>query len=147
MSGQRLLGPALVALLCVGCAEPAWEPARLEARHPALAALEGHRLGDVRPYYLPLGGRLTLFLCRWPDGARIPVTLPAHATPAERGKLEAALAAWERAGLPLRFERVPRFAGVGIEIEIVDGMLAVANTFLDGEPPQDDMTLVAMVAR
>ena len=31
--------------------------------------------------------------------------------------------------------------------EIVDGMLDTASRFLGGEPPQDDITLVAMVAR
>jgi len=123
---------AAVAGLALACAEPAWRVAELEARHPALRAVDGHRLADVRPYYLPLSGRLTLFVCRWPDAAAVPVALPADATTEERAKLEAALAGWEAAGLGLRFERRSRLAGAGIEIELIEGMLpAAANTVAD----------------
>jgi hypothetical protein len=125
-------GLAAAAALALACAEPAWRVADLEARHPALGAVEGHRLADVRPYFLPMAGRLTLFLCRWPDAALVPVALPAGATPDEIAKLEAALAGWEAQGLGVRFERVRRLEGAGIEIELVEGMLpAAANTVAD----------------
>jgi hypothetical protein len=127
------IGAGLVAaVLGLACAEPPWRVVDLEARHPALRAVEGHRLGDVRPYYLPMAGYLALFVCRWPDAARVPVALPADATPDEVAKLEAALAGWEALGLGVRFERVARLAGVGIEIELVEGLLpGAANTVAD----------------
>jgi hypothetical protein len=114
----------------LACAERAWEVERLELRHPALQARGPHRLGDITPYYLPAAGRLTLFLCRWLDGATVPVSLPADATPDQRRKLEAALGAWERA-VGLSFER-RELSGVGIEIRLFDDMLAYqANTEAD----------------
>jgi hypothetical protein len=120
----------LAALMGLACAERAWEVERLELQHPALRARSPHRLGDITPYYLPAAGRLTLFLCRWLDGATVPVSLPADATPEQRRKLEAALGAWQRA-LGLRFE--PReLSGVGIEIRLFDDFLAYqANTVAD----------------
>jgi hypothetical protein len=118
-------------LLACGGGGPAREG--LGLRHPELAAIEGHRLADTRPYYLPADGRLTLFLCRWPDSAVIPVALPPDADAEERRKLEAALAAWQGAGLGVSFERrTGNLDGVGIEIRLRDDMLAYsANTVVD----------------
>jgi hypothetical protein len=128
----RIRAGLAAAALVLACAEPAWRVAALEARHPALRAVDGHRLGDVRPYYLPMHDRLTLFLCRWPDAASVPVALPADATAEETARLEAALTGWEALGLGVRFERVRRLEGVGIEIELIEGMLpAAANTVAD----------------
>jgi len=127
----RVAVPAVAAGV-LGCAEPAWDAARLEQHHPELTKLEGHRLADVRPFYWPAGDRLTLLLCRWPDAARIPVVLPRDATPDRRRRLEAALTAWEEAGLGIRFERTAALAAGGIEIELVPDMLAwSANTEAD----------------
>jgi hypothetical protein len=121
---------ALAALVGPGCAEPAWQLEGLELRHPALRARSPHRLGDTTPYYLPAAGHLTLFLCRWLDGATVPVSLPANATPEQRRKLEAVLGAWEDA-LGLSFE-LRELSGVGIEIRLFDDMLAyAANTVAD----------------
>jgi hypothetical protein len=127
---MRLATVCLAALLGLACAERAWDVERFELRHAALRARGPHRLGDTRPYYLPAAGRLTLFLCRWPDGATVPVSLPADATPQQRRKLETALNAWERS-LGLHFE-LGELEGVGIEIRLFDDMLAYqANTVAD----------------
>ncbi len=142
----------LAALVALACAERAWEVESLELRHPALRARSPHRLGDITPYYLPAAGRLTLFLCRWLDGATVPVSLPADATPDQRRKLEAALGAWQRA-LGLSFE--PReLSGVGIEIRLFDDMLAYgASTETDcasgaeALPPLTPDALPARLAR
>ncbi|MCG6962135.1 MAG: SpoIIE family protein phosphatase [Acidobacteria bacterium] len=52
-------------------------------------------------------------------------------------------------GAPFGYERIAaelrRLAGRSAQ-EVVDGMLAAATGFLGAEPPQDDITLVAMVA-
>ena len=66
MRGLRAVARVAVPAVAAGalaCAEPAWDAARLEQRHPALARLEGHRLADLRPFYWPAGDRLTLLLC------------------------------------------------------------------------------------
>jgi hypothetical protein len=118
-------------VFALGCAQAGADLEVLEARHPALAAVEGHRLADLRPYYLPADGLLTLFTCRWPDGAAIPVEIPADASPTERRHIEAALAAWEGAGLGVRFERRP-LEGVGIGIALRDGLPGQgASTIVD----------------
>lgn len=123
-------GATLAALLVLGCAGP-WQTDDLELRYPALESIRGHRLGDVTPYLLPARGELVYFLCRWPDGAEIPVTLPDGATDSERIDIERALRAWEGAGLGLRFGAAE--PGRGIEMrfsaeEIPDARGARAAT-------------------
>lgn len=78
----------------------------MEARLPAVAAVDGHHLDETTPYVWPRDGSVAFFLCRWPDAARIPVALPLDATPDEEAMMLAALRAWESAGLGVRFERV-----------------------------------------
>lgn len=142
----------IVALLLVaaglGCAQDGGWVESLERRHPALRRVPGHRLGDVRPYYWPAAGRLTLLLCRWPDDAVVPVSLPSDASESERASIEAALRAWERA-LPLRFER--REAGPrepGIEIRLLDDMIAYeAGTVADCAVNASDPGRLALPAR
>jgi hypothetical protein len=103
----------------------------------ACATPTGIEATGLRPYALPVDGRLTWLLCRWPDGEPIPVALPGEAGEAEAAALEAALAAWERT-LGVRFERraagqlAGELAGLpktGIEIELREALPAfAANT-------------------
>ena len=101
-----------------GCAPPVWDVAPLAAREPALSALGASRLGDATPYLLPSADEAVFFLCRWSTPAAIPVSLPEAATPAQHHAVEAALAAWEGAGLGVRFERAAAWHG-GIELRFV----------------------------
>ncbi len=78
----------------------------VEQRNPRLAAISGHNLDETTPYLWPRDGTLTLFLCRWPTGATIPVAFPFDTSAEEEAALEAALRAWEGAGLGVRFQRV-----------------------------------------
>ncbi|HSJ99502.1 MAG TPA: hypothetical protein VLC53_20665 [Myxococcota bacterium] len=91
-------------------------PAALGARFPALGDEEARLLAQAHPFVLPAGGRATLFFCRWPSDAPIPVSLPPDATPDERRAIETALRAWEGAGLGVRF--LPLTDGAAAPIEI-----------------------------
>jgi hypothetical protein len=117
----------LVALAAVACATGPWDIEALEARQPALAAISQHRLGDATPYLLPVPGGAVFFLCRWPGEAAIPVSLPPDATPEERAVLEAALRAWEGAGLGIRFAEGAA-PGAGIELRFIDPEAGATST-------------------
>ena len=84
-----------------------WDVAALEAEYPLLDDWSGHRLGDAAPYFSPLRDGIVLFLCRWRSDREIPVSLPPDATDEERAAVRAALAAWQGAGIGLRFVEVP----------------------------------------
>jgi hypothetical protein len=121
----------VAAAVLVGCgADP------LVVRHPELEAIRGQRLGDANPYVLPYDGRVRFFHCRWPTDAPIDVSLPPDASEAERRAIEAALEAWEHAGLGVSFARVPE-APHGIEMRFVGGTVDTAagqdtaNTVVD----------------
>jgi hypothetical protein len=148
---RRLALPAAAALLSA-CAPPLWDLEGLEAREPRLRALGSHRLGDATPYLLPVADEMLLFLCRWETQEPIPVSLPPEATPVQLASLEAALAAWEQAGLGVRFETGAP-SGVGIELRIIaeepDGSTArhaattVADCALDAHAALDGDRLAA----
>jgi len=116
----RAAACALLLTALAGCAPSVWNVESLEAREPRLRALGAHRLGDATPYLLPVHDELVLFLCRWETQEPIPVSLPAEASPPQRHALEAALAAWENAGLGVRFARAAA-PGRGIELRFVTG--------------------------
>lgn len=92
--------------MLAGCAHGPVDTDSLAHRHPALSALAGSHLDETTPYVWPRAGTLTLFVCRWPAGAPIPVAFPIDTSEEEAAALEAALRAWEAAGLGVRFERV-----------------------------------------
>jgi len=108
------------ALLLAGCAAAPWDLESLERRHPALAAVPGHRLQDVTPYLLPRDGAVTWFLCRWPSDEPVRIALPAAASPRERELLELAVQSWAGAGLGLRLELDPGHAAADVTITIGD---------------------------
>ena len=122
---------ACLGALALGCAS------EIDLRFPELTAIAGHRLGDAHPYFLPAAGRLYQFLCRWSQRQAVSVSLPSDATSEQRALLEAALVAWEGAGLGLRFERRPgppadiemRF--VGAEEESRGRRARSGNTLVD----------------
>lgn len=110
VAGTRLRAPAgagLCALAALACMPTPVDVASLTARHPELAALRGHRLADLRPYVLPVAGELIAFTCRWPDGQEVGVALPQQGEPEVLHALEAAVAAWDAAGLGIRLAREP----------------------------------------
>jgi hypothetical protein len=112
-----------------------WDPASLAPHAERLGRHAGHRLADARPYFAPAAGGVVLFLCRWPDGRAIPVSLPEDATAPERERLRGALRAWEAEGLGVVFEEVPR-PSARIRIDFVarsgeEGPAGSANTAAD----------------
>ena len=124
-----------LALALAGCGR-AYDTGELAARHPELAAIPGRGLRDATPYLLPTRGELVFLLCRWPDAARIPVSLPPDASEVERLDIEAVLRAWEGAGLGLRFAPGAE-PGQGIEIRFTGDEQA------EGELQQRAATAVA----
>lgn len=92
--------------------------------HPGLAAVSGEHLDETTPYVFPRAGVITFFLCHWPPGD-IPVALPSAASPEEAAAIEAALRAWEGAGLGIRFQRVARGAE-HLTIVLEDGRVATS---------------------
>lgn len=117
---RRELAVGLVAALLAACQTPPWDQESLELAYPDYAAVKGHRLGDVTPYLLATRGTLALFLCRWPTGEPITVSLPPDASRDELEPLRAALRAWERMGLGVSFREVPR-GGAGVDIHLEEG--------------------------
>lgn len=108
--------------MCACVAAPGgWDLASLEARHPQVAEVFGHQLQDAAPYFAPAKGGLALILCRWSTAAPIPVWLPPYASSDETHAIGLALAAWEGAGLGLRFVTqtwtdAPPLSGIVFEI-------------------------------
>jgi len=118
---SRLKRAAVLALAALlGCGGGA-----LVEAHPELRAIDGQRLDDANPYVLATQGRVAFFHCRWPDGAAIPLSLPPDATETERRAIDAAVRAWEGAGLGVRFAPVDA-APNGIELRLIGGTVDTA---------------------
>lgn len=101
--------PILLGTLGIAACLPSlagWDVAALEAEYPALAEWSGHRLGDATPYFAPQADGIALFLCRWRTDRAILLSLPSDANEPERAALRAALAAWQDAGIGVRFREV-----------------------------------------
>ena len=120
----------------LGCSNGALGDDALARRFPDIAALRGQRLADANPYVLPYDGRVRFFHCHWNTATPVAVSLPPDASDAERRALDAALGAWEGAGLGVRFERAGAVSR-GIEIRFVGGTIDTAagqdtaNTVVD----------------
>ncbi len=130
---------ALLAVGVAGCSSGAWDYGALRSRHPELRQFSGHRLHQSMPYFALAGEGFELFLCRWATET-IPVWLPPERTPRQSAVFERALAAWEGAGLGIRFDAKtwqgtpPR---TGIVFELVDAQGAqTATTIADCAIPQ-----------
>jgi hypothetical protein len=108
------------ALLAVGCGGGSGRAPAVGARFPSLGEEEARLLAQGHPFVLPAAGQVTLFYCRWPDDAPIPVSLPPDATAEERRALELALRAWEGAGLGVRFLPLADGAAAAIEIRYAE---------------------------
>jgi len=84
---------AALALLGTGCLAPmGWvDVASLETRYPAVGEQGGHRLAEFGPHFWIAGTELLEFVCLWPEGEAIPVSLVGSATGAERRRVERAV--------------------------------------------------------
>jgi hypothetical protein len=128
----------VVTFVALACATRPFDAETLAARHPELSAAGSRRLAEATPYFLPVAGRVTWFLCRFDTELPVAVALPANASAGESHAIEAALTALERAGLGVRFQRVAP-SEAGIVIELFDGPALsprgeeTANTVADCE--------------
>jgi hypothetical protein len=104
--------------------------------------VEGHRLEEALPYFVVGPEGLALILCRWQTESPIPVWLPPNASEEQAAVLARALAAWEGAGIGVRFAprawtTEPPVAGLVIEIVAPEETAsAAANTIADCAIPQ-----------
>jgi Matrixin len=135
-AGRAALALCVAASHGFGCGSGARGGDALARRFPEVEAVRGQRLNDANPYVLPHDGRVRFFHCHWNTATPVAVSLPPDANDAERRALEAALEAWEGAGLGVRFERVDAVSR-GIEIRFVGGTIDTAagqdtaNTVVD----------------
>jgi len=97
---------ALGAAAVAGCAPRPVDVDALAQRSAGIASASGQHLDETVPYVWPRGGTVALLLCHWPLDVPVPVSVSPDATPEEREAVEAALRAWEAAGLGLHFARV-----------------------------------------
>ncbi len=125
-----LIAAAAISVVC-GCSvgRGGWDASGLEERHPLLSEADsrGHRLVDTPPYFLLDSRGALLFLCRWSTDAPIRVSLPTDASANEQSALRIALAAWEGAGIGVRFREVaPAAADIQIDFTQDDPEASVA---------------------
>jgi hypothetical protein len=135
-AGLAALALSVAVAHGLGCSNGARGGDALARRFPEFAGVRGQRLADANPYLLPYDGSVRFFHCHWPTATPVAVSLPPDASEAERRALDAALGAWEHAGLGVRFERVDAVSR-GIEIRFVGGTIDTAagqdtaNTVVD----------------
>jgi hypothetical protein len=123
---MRRSGAAALALAALGCAARPFAGDELAARFPELGAGGGARLAELTPYLWPHAGELTWFTCRFDTALPVPVGVRDGASAEERAALDAALGAFERSALGVRFTRVPP-EEASIVVEFVDGEAASAS--------------------
>jgi hypothetical protein len=107
-------------LVAVACGKPGWDPEAFGRRHEQVSGRDLRLLADIHPYALPTRGTLVLFLCRWPDGWPIPVSIPGDASDSERAVISQALTSWEHA-VGVHFRTVRESDDHQLEIRLVDG--------------------------
>ena len=90
------------------------------------ASLAGDPLTELHPVVWLADAEVELLTCRFTTQDPIGVSLDADASEEETQALDRALAAWERAGLGVRFLRVPR-DGAQIHVVFAAGPLARAD--------------------
>lgn len=138
---------ATLALLLTACA-PAWDAARLEARYPLLAAVGTARLAEATPYVLPREDRFVAFLCRWNTARPLRVAVM-DAAPDEAALVDRALAAWQAAGLGLRFERSDDAADLRVLFSdhgLAHSGVTAADCLVEDAPTDDPELLPAHLA-
>ncbi|MEE3332169.1 MAG: hypothetical protein VX246_14985 [Myxococcota bacterium] len=124
---------ATLALLGTGCLAPmGWvDVGSLETRYPAIAEQGGHRLAEFGPHFWIAGAELLEFVCLWPGGESIPVSLAGTPTGAERQLVERAV---EVLGPVIgRSFVVQPSAGPDSEAP----QRGIAVEFIDGPDPED----------
>jgi hypothetical protein len=104
----------------VACGKAGWDPEEFGRHHPQVSGRDLRLLADIHPYVLPTRGALLLFLCRWPDGWPIPVSIPSDASDSERAVISQALSSWEHA-VGVHFRTVRESDDHQLEIRLVDG--------------------------
>lgn len=116
--------PRLVAILAVAAAagfagaacvplRGGWDAEGLLAATPELAAIRGHRIGELTPHPAPDGERLRLVACRFADGAAIRVTGAGPGWPVDWA--ERAVVALDAALPAVALSTVaPRASGAGV---------------------------------
>jgi len=125
----RRLVLVAAGVLGLACGRAGWDPQAFGRSHDAVSGEDVRLLADIHPYALPTRGELVLFLCRWPDGWPIPVSIPADASDSERAIVSQALASWEYA-VGVHFRPLREDDAHAIEIRLVD-----AWGIADAPPP------------
>jgi len=118
----------LIAVAAIAaCVAPTggWDPAPILERHPRVAAIPDHRLGDLTPYPALVGERVVMVACRFDDGVTpIPVEVDRDVWPEAWGEI--AVGALDRALPRVSLATRPLGAqgggGPAIRVRSIEGM-------------------------